>query len=182
MLRKIDLYLIPWLCLLYLASFLDRSSIVSLFPVLKHRLPYPATNTTQGNAKIEGLQEDLHMSDGGFATALSVFFVTYALFEPVSNILLKRLRPSRYFPTIVILWGICETSQGLVHNTGGLIAARLCVSLLPRANARKRGANEVGQQLPGSCGGRHVCRHHLLSVLLVPTRRARRATRGLFFR
>jgi len=41
--RKLDRKLVPWLCLLYLASFLDRTNI--------------------GNAKIEGLPADLHMSN-----------------------------------------------------------------------------------------------------------------------
>jgi hypothetical protein len=41
-LRKMDLRLIPMLALLYLLSFLDRGNI--------------------GNAKIEGLVEDLHMT------------------------------------------------------------------------------------------------------------------------
>ncbi|KAI9739569.1 MAG: hypothetical protein M1834_006287 [Cirrosporium novae-zelandiae] len=49
--RKLDLQLIPWLCLLYLASFLDRTNI--------------------GNAKIDGLIEDLHMTNGQYNATLS---------------------------------------------------------------------------------------------------------------
>ena len=42
---------------------------------------------------VDGLQKDLKMTNGQYNAALSVFFVTYSLFEPVTQILLKRLRP-----------------------------------------------------------------------------------------
>lgn len=80
LLRKIDLNLVPWLCLLYLVSFLDRTNI--------------------GNAKIAGLQKDLNMSAGEWQASLAIFFVSYSIFEPLSNVLLKRIRPSVYIPTM----------------------------------------------------------------------------------
>ncbi|KAK5107451.1 hypothetical protein LTR62_001249 [Meristemomyces frigidus] len=104
LLHSLDLKLIPWLCLLYLASFLDRTNI--------------------GNAKLDGLLTDLHMSSGQYAAALSLFFVSYAGFEPLTNILLKRLRPSVFIPGIMVLWGIVMTCMGLVKSFSGLAAAR----------------------------------------------------------
>ncbi|KAF2166533.1 hypothetical protein M409DRAFT_54872 [Zasmidium cellare ATCC 36951] len=96
--------LIPWLTLLYLVSFLDRTNI--------------------GNAKIDGLIDDLRMSSGQYQAALSLFFVSYAGFEPLTNILLKRLRPSIFLPIIMVLWGIVMTCMGLVHDFSGLAACR----------------------------------------------------------
>ena len=64
------------------------------------------------------------MSDGQYAAALSLFFVSYAGFEPLTNVLLKRLRPSIFIPAIMLLWGIVMTCMGLVHNFSGLAAAR----------------------------------------------------------
>ena len=84
LLWKLDLVLIPWLSLLYLCSFLDRTNI--------------------GNAKLDGLQEDLHMSDGQYNAALTIFFVSYSVFEPITNILLRWTRPSIFIPTIMVLW------------------------------------------------------------------------------
>jgi len=79
---KLDLTLIPWLCILYLLAFLDRTNI--------------------GNAKIDHLQADLHhMSTGKYNAALSIFFVSYAVFEPLTNIALKRFRPSIFIPLIM---------------------------------------------------------------------------------
>ncbi|KAG0138353.1 major facilitator superfamily domain-containing protein, partial [Tuber indicum] len=102
--RKLDMRLIPWLCLLYLASFLDRTNI--------------------GNAKIEGLVDDLGMTNGQYNACLTIFFVSYALFEPISNILLKRMRPRIYIPLIMVLWGICMTFMGFCRNFSEMMAAR----------------------------------------------------------
>lgn len=64
------------------------------------------------------------MSNGQYNAALSLFFLSYAGFEPLTNILLKRLRPSVFIPAIMVLWGIVMTTMGLVHNAAGLMAAR----------------------------------------------------------
>jgi MFS family permease len=53
-----------------------------------------------------------------------VFFISYALLEPLTNVLLKKLRPSIFLPIIMVLWGICMVSMGLVHNFGGMVTAR----------------------------------------------------------
>ncbi|KAF2684684.1 MFS general substrate transporter [Lentithecium fluviatile CBS 122367] len=104
LLWKLDVQLIPWLSFLYLISFLDRTNI--------------------GNAKIDGLQEDLKLTNGQYNATLTIFFVSYALFEPLTNVLLKKLRPSIFLPIIMIWWGICMTCMGLVHNFAGLMTAR----------------------------------------------------------
>ncbi len=100
-----DIRLIPMLAVLYLLSFLDRGNI--------------------GNAKIEGLQEDLHMTNDQYNLTLTVFFLTYAAFEVPSNLLLKRLRPSRWLPAIMVAWGTVVTLMGIVESFKGLLAARV---------------------------------------------------------
>ncbi|KAL4959355.1 major facilitator superfamily domain-containing protein [Aspergillus stella-maris] len=109
LLWKLDLKLVPWLSLLYLISFLDRTNI--------------------GNAKLVDLQEDLSMSDGQYNAALTIFFVSYSVFEPLTNVLLKRLRPSIFIPIIMVLWGICMMCMGFVHNWAGLMAVRWFLGL-----------------------------------------------------
>ncbi|THH08865.1 hypothetical protein EW145_g2424 [Phellinidium pouzarii] len=101
LLRKIDFALIPWLSFLYLVAFLDRTSI--------------------GNAKLYNMEADLHISDTQYLICLSIFFIPYALLDVPSNIFLKRLRPRIWLSTIMLLWGVMMTVQGLVHNFGGLI-------------------------------------------------------------
>jgi hypothetical protein len=69
LLRKLDWRLIPWLCLLYLISFLDRTNI--------------------GNAVILGLGTDLNMDNDQFLMTLTVFFITYSLFGTLAAIFLS---------------------------------------------------------------------------------------------
>ncbi|PWY94962.1 MFS general substrate transporter [Aspergillus sclerotioniger CBS 115572] len=106
---KLDLRLIPWLSLLYLVSFLDRTNV--------------------GNAKLAGLQKDLHMTNSQYNAVLTIFFASYSIFEPVTNVLLKRMRPSVFIPIIMAIWGICMTFMGLVHNFSGLMAVRWFLGL-----------------------------------------------------
>ncbi|PWO01390.1 MFS general substrate transporter [Tilletiopsis washingtonensis] len=109
LMRKVDMHLIPWLSVLYLLSFLDRSAI--------------------GNARLFGLEASLGMSSREFGIATSVFFFTYAFFEVPSNILLKRMRPSVWFPLLTFFVGVTMLAQGLVHSYGGLVAARVCLGI-----------------------------------------------------
>ncbi|KAL8661533.1 MAG: hypothetical protein Q9168_008375 [Polycauliona sp. 1 TL-2023] len=104
-LLKMDLHLIPMLALLYLLSFLDRGNI--------------------GNARIEGLVDSLHMTGPQYNWCLTVFFFTYCVFEVPSNLLLKRLRPSIWLPSIMVAWGLVMTLMGVVQDFKGLLIARL---------------------------------------------------------
>ena len=71
---KIDLRLVPPLCVLYLLAFLDRVNIA--------------------NAKLFNLMQDLHLVGNQYNIALVLFFVPYVIFEIPANILLKHFRPS----------------------------------------------------------------------------------------
>ncbi|KZT39648.1 MFS general substrate transporter [Sistotremastrum suecicum HHB10207 ss-3] len=81
------------------------------------------------NARIVGLQTDTHLKGNDFNTALAVFYVPYILIELPSNWILKKFRPNRWLPFIVVVWGIVTTLTGLVQNFGGLIAVRLALGL-----------------------------------------------------
>lgn len=121
------------LAALYLLSFLDRKySFSSAIRILFYNCGPTCAITNSlhsggniGNAKIEGLQEDLNMTPGQYNWCLTVFFFTYAAFEVPSNLLLKKLRPSRWLPLIMVCWGVVMTLMGLVQSFQGLVVARL---------------------------------------------------------
>ncbi|KAM0494726.1 hypothetical protein ACHAP9_003645 [Verticillium nonalfalfae] len=107
--RKLDLYLIPLVMLLYLMSFLDRVNI--------------------GNARLYNLEEDLGLVGNQFQVAVSILFVTYILFEVPSNLVLKRFTPRRWIAFITCAWGIIATLTGLVNSYGALLACRLLLGI-----------------------------------------------------
>ncbi|KPM35959.1 hypothetical protein AK830_g10608 [Neonectria ditissima] len=104
LLRKIDGKLLPAVGILYLLSFLDRSNV--------------------GNARIEGMVDDLGMTGNEYLTGLTLYFIGYVLFEIPCNIILKRTTPRLWLPTLTIAWGIVATLLGVVQNLAGFWVAR----------------------------------------------------------
>ncbi|CCM04874.1 uncharacterized protein FIBRA_07067 [Fibroporia radiculosa] len=107
--RKIDVHVIPVLCLVYLLAFLDRVNI--------------------SNAALFDLKTDLNLVGHEYNTALVVFFVPYVLFEIPSNVLLKRFKPHVWLSVCMFFFGIFSICQGLVRNYSGLIACRFFLGL-----------------------------------------------------
>ncbi|PVH94135.1 MFS general substrate transporter [Periconia macrospinosa] len=102
---RIDLHVIPFLCIMYLLAFLDRVNIA--------------------NANVFGLSEDLHMTaNTKYNNALVIFFVPYILFEIPSNILLKKLKPRIWLSICMFGFGLVTMLQGFVQNYSGLLATR----------------------------------------------------------
>ncbi|KAG5765319.1 hypothetical protein H9Q72_006616 [Fusarium xylarioides] len=109
LIRKIDWSIIPFVSLLYLLSFLDRTNI--------------------GNARLDTLELDLNMSGLMYNHALAIFFPFYIIAEIPSNMGMKRFRPWIWISSMMVVWGICCTLMGIVHNYAGLLAARSFLGL-----------------------------------------------------
>jgi len=84
-------------------SFLDRTNI--------------------GNARLAGLEEDLHMKGLDYNVALAVFFPWYVLAEVPSNLMMKRTSPSKWLCTIMVAWGLC------MYPICSLLAFRLIINI-----------------------------------------------------
>ncbi|SCV67643.1 BQ2448_5254 [Microbotryum intermedium] len=111
--RQVDWRILPILALLYLSSFMDRGAI--------------------GNARLS-----CRLSAKEYATCLSVFFVTYFLFEVPSNLALTKIRPRFWLAFITFGWGIAMTLSGIVKTYAGLAVCRTIL-----------GAFEAGGLFPG---------------------------------
>ncbi|KAI9794954.1 MAG: hypothetical protein M1833_007328 [Piccolia ochrophora] len=109
LITRIDLRMLPVLCILYLFAFLDRVNI--------------------GNAVIYGLEKDIGLRGNQYNIALTVFFVPYVIFEFPSNLLLKRFKPQIWLSLSMFLFGLVMTCQGLVQNFSGLVATRFFLGL-----------------------------------------------------
>lgn len=106
LMKKLDWQIVPLCLFLYLASFLDRTNI--------------------GQARLNGLEKDLHMSKDGrdYRIALTVLYVPYIIFEIPSNLVVKKIGAARWIPLLVASWGLVSTFQGLVTNKTGLYINR----------------------------------------------------------
>ncbi|KAG5520202.1 hypothetical protein PMAC_001279 [Pneumocystis sp. 'macacae'] len=109
LLRRIDCITIPMMIIFYLLSFLDRTNI--------------------GNARLAGLEKDLNLTEEQFKMSLTILYIPYILMEIPSNLIIKKIGPNRWLPTLVVLWGTVATLQGIVKDYRGLYANRFFLGL-----------------------------------------------------
>ena len=84
LIRRITLKLIPFLILLYLIAYVDRSAV--------------------GFAKLH-MGADVGIGDAAYGLGAGLFFIGYFLFEIPSNLMLDRFGARRWFARIMITWG-----------------------------------------------------------------------------
>jgi len=105
LLMKLDFAFVPIIMLTYLSCFLDRANI--------------------GNVKVAKMPEDIHASDSQFATAISIFYVTYVLLESVWAVLMKKLTPRNILTGLCIVWSLTTIFTGFIQSVPALYATRL---------------------------------------------------------
>jgi MFS family permease len=113
--RKQDLRIVPISAGIYFLCFLDRANI---------------GNARQLNSSSNhDMESETNMTNYQFVIALMVFLVAYAVFEVPSNILLKKLRPSRWIAFLMFGWGAMTISMGGVSNAGSVTAVRFLLGM-----------------------------------------------------
>lgn len=91
--RRITRRLIPYLLLLYLLAYLDRSNL--------------------SVAKL-GMQRDLNLTDEIVGYGVGVFFLGYVLLEIPGALIVERWSARKWIARIMISWGIVATLMGFV--------------------------------------------------------------------
>jgi ACS family tartrate transporter-like MFS transporter len=85
----------PFLFALYVCAYLDRVN-----------LSYAALS----------IRRELGFSDTVYGAGAGLFFISYALFEVPSNLILLRMGPRRWIAIIMTAWGVLSTCMALVHT------------------------------------------------------------------
>ncbi|KAI8647481.1 major facilitator superfamily domain-containing protein [Parasitella parasitica] len=106
---KVDIQLLPIICLFYLLSSLDRSSIEF------------------GN--ISGLKADLNIEKAEAQWAIAIYYFCVIIFDIPSNIVLRRWRPSFWLGFLMGAWGIIFVSIAACTDFNRLVIARLLSSV-----------------------------------------------------
>lgn len=75
------------------------------------------------------MQTEIGMSDYQFVLALLIFLVAYGIFEVPSNILLKKLRPSRWIAILMFTWGVCTLCLGACQTYSQVMAVRFLLGM-----------------------------------------------------
>jgi len=101
--RQISLRLLPFLFLLYITNYLDRTSVA-----------YAAI----------GMSRDLGFSDRVFGLGAGIFFVSYVALQIPGALLVESWSARRVICLTMIAWGSLTALTGFVHTPGQLYAAR----------------------------------------------------------
>jgi MFS family permease len=100
--------LVPFLVMMYVASFLDRSNI--------------------GFAK-EALEASVGISPASYAFAAGLFFIGYALCGFPSNLILYRVGARRWMSVITVAWGTISMATMFVQGSSSLYFLRLLLGV-----------------------------------------------------
>lgn len=82
-----------------------------------------------GNAKLAGLEKDLHLKGYDYNKVLSVFYISYIIFEIPSNMACKWIGPGWFLPAISLGFGICSIGTAFVHNIHGICGVRFLLGV-----------------------------------------------------
>jgi MFS family permease len=106
--RKARGRILPFLVLMYILAFVDRSNV--------------------GFAK-SVLQADTGIGNAAFAFGAGVFFLSYALFEVPSNLILYRVGARIWLSRIMITWGIVAACMSLINSAESFYVLRFLLGI-----------------------------------------------------
>jgi ACS family tartrate transporter-like MFS transporter len=101
---KVTKRLLPFLMLLYLIAYLDRSNI--------------SVAALQMNA-------DLGLSAKMYGLGAGLFYVTYIIFEIPSNVILVKVGARRWIARIMVTWGLVAIGMAFIRTQDQLYGMRL---------------------------------------------------------
>ncbi|CCH44348.1 putative membrane protein [Wickerhamomyces ciferrii] len=99
---KIDLYLIPIMCMIYFLQFLDKGLI--------------------NYAAVMGIKKNLKGDE--FSNLATIFYASYIAFEPLNAYLLQKLPLAKFLSFTIIAWGIIVSCHAACHTYASLMIVR----------------------------------------------------------
>ncbi|EMD63738.1 hypothetical protein GGP41_005623 [Bipolaris sorokiniana] len=107
--RKVDFRLIPTLGCMYCVSLMDRTNL--------------------GVAMVAGMGVDLKLTGERYSIIVLLFFITYVALQPPATVVLRKLGPKLFLPSIVVIWGAVMIGFGFVKEWTSLIPLRLILGV-----------------------------------------------------
>ncbi|MDM0088237.1 MULTISPECIES: MFS transporter [unclassified Variovorax] len=93
--KRVTLRLVPFLVLLYLVAYIDRSVLAF--------------------AKLQ-MNVDVGISDAAYGLGAGLFFLGYIVFEIPSNLILTRVGARKWFARILFTWGCITAAMALIQS------------------------------------------------------------------
>jgi ACS family tartrate transporter-like MFS transporter len=106
--RKLHLRILPFVMLLYLVSFLDRSNV--------------------GFAAF-GMNQAIGLTPAMFGLGSGLFFLGYIAFQVPSNLMLLRVGARVWIAIVVVAWGVVSMASALVVGPHSFYAMRVLLGI-----------------------------------------------------
>ncbi|KAL6404268.1 high-affinity nicotinic acid transporter [Ilyonectria robusta] len=103
--KKLDMYLLPFLSLMYFFNAVDRSNL--------------------GNAKTDGLEADLNFTGNEYSLLILLFYIPFGTLDLPLNLLTKKFSAKWVLPSLMVTWGGIATIQIASKNFAGILVLRL---------------------------------------------------------
>ncbi|KAK7467393.1 hypothetical protein VKT23_004449 [Stygiomarasmius scandens] len=111
--RKIDWHLMPLMCIMYLMTFADK--------------------TTLGQSAILGIIPGAHLTQTDFNWLGSVFYISYLVFQYPQNLALQRYPVGKWMAINIFCWSIVLLCHAACSSFAGLVVVRLLLGVFEGA-------------------------------------------------
>ncbi|KDQ28582.1 hypothetical protein PLEOSDRAFT_1039770 [Pleurotus ostreatus PC15] len=108
-LRKIDLWIMPVVLLVYFLQQLDKSSL--------------------SYTSVFGIVEQTKLVGSQYSWLSSIVYVAQLIWQPMSSYFLVKFPIAKYLSIHVFMWGVIVASTAGAHNFAGLITARFFLGI-----------------------------------------------------
>ncbi|RTE81592.1 hypothetical protein BHE90_003917 [Fusarium euwallaceae] len=107
--RKLDWKFLPMVTAMLLMNYLDRINV--------------------SNARLAGMQEDLHMSDTMWSAGISMFYVGYIISQIPANVIMAKGSPRILMPCCMLAWSATTICMPAITQGWGFILCRFIVGV-----------------------------------------------------
>lgn len=113
LLMKIDIFLLPLVCLLYALQFMDK--------------------TSSSYAAIMGLRQHYKMTGDQYSWVGSSFYLGYLVFEFPASLLLQRFPLAKMTALFIVIWGVVLALHATPSNYAGFVTLRTLLGIFESA-------------------------------------------------
>ncbi|KAF9878096.1 major facilitator superfamily transporter [Colletotrichum karsti] len=107
--KKLDWKFLPMVCAMLMMNYLDRINV--------------------SNARLAGMQEDLHMSDTMWSAGISLFYVGYIISQVPANVIIAKGKPRVLLPICMLGWSFVTICMPAVTAGWGFLLCRFMVGV-----------------------------------------------------
>lgn len=110
LIRKLDIRICAWCCLMFFALQLDRGNI--------------------SQALSDNMLKDLHMNTNDYNTGQTIFYVSFLAAELPSQLVSKKIGPDNWIPIQMISWSIVASCQARLNGRAMFFVFRSLLGII----------------------------------------------------